>query len=213
MKKIVRISVILIISISVLVSLGSCTLWKAIFGPDAANILDWMPDLKEGTKLTYKWTATDEPGESLTEIITVNGVTKTDDKITFQMYTNGSPLYYPGNFWLIASKSKGKLVHSVDSTMSDDDVIVGKQPVEEGTRWVDPDGDTWSITQTAAKLDVGAGSFSDVVVIKHEYQDYPDQPEVIYWSVKQGPIRHEYFYRVVAGGTLYVLASDLSTVD
>jgi hypothetical protein len=212
MKKIVRISVILIISISVLVSLGSCTLWKAIFGPDANNILDWMPDLKEGTKLTYKLTDTQSPTWSQTEIMTVNGVTKTDDKITFQMYTNGG-LFNAGNFWFIASKTRSKFVVSFDSTMSDDDLILAKQPVEEGTRWVDADGDTWSITQTAAKLDVGAGSFSDVVIIKHEYHVIVDQPDYFYWSVKQGWIRFESNYREDVGGTLYVYASDLSSVD
>lgn len=171
--------------VAAILFLGSCTVWQMFFGPDKNNIDAWWPkDFKVGTVLTYSYHETyTDPSDNYKETFTVE-ITDIDERETrtvIKTSEDGDIVY------LIIDKDEGEMVRSGDTIIDDNDEVVLKTPVEEGTTWYNWTNTKYTIDQVKSSKTVEAGTFDDVVIIKVDDPDWQTITSVyLYYSVTGG---------------------------
>lgn len=169
MKRIKRVLLMAALAVVILL-LGSCTVWQMFFGPDKNSIDAWWPkDFKVGTILTYKYHETYTTAEyNYDDTFTVE-ITDIDERETRTVITtveDGDIVY------IIIDKDKGEVVRSGDTIIDDNDEVVLKTPIEEGTTWYNWTNSKYTIDQVKSSKTVEAGTFDDVVVVKVSDPDW-----------------------------------------
>jgi len=181
MKSIKR--VLLIAAIAVVIPLlGSCTVWQMFFGPDKNSIDAWWPkDFKVGTRLTYKYHENYTESEynyDETGIVEITDIDERETRTVVKTVAFGDIDY------IIIDKDKGEIVRSDDTIIDDNDEVVLKTPVEEGTTWYNWTNSKYTIDQVKSSRTVEAGTFDDVVVVKVVDPDWQTITSVnLYFSV------------------------------
>lgn len=220
MKKIMKISAILIITIAFMLSLSSCQLWISIFGPDQNNILQWMPTsgISQGTKETFKFTGTGGyQGYTGVTTFTFGLINTSDTMISMKVTITSVSGYYmsllsPGTAYINASSSEKGIYWSQNSIIVDtSDVEILSAPVKTGMSWISGGTTNFEIQSTGTKVDVAAGSYSDVVVVQATNSSwYTGETLTFYWSVKQGLIKID--DSLTYEGTPYEMYEELASV-
>jgi hypothetical protein len=218
MRKYRRMALLLLVAVSSLLVLTTCDLWVSIFGADPNTILQWMPSgISQGTKEAFKISGTDAYYGSIsgTTTLTFGLINKTSSVISMKFTTTAGWLWPSGTYYWNASSSKKAIFWSTSDIINDTaDTIMLQTPVKAAGNWVTPafgSSSDWSfeIQSTKQKVDVSAGSYSDVVIATATNSNYIDTL-TFYWSVKQGLIKLEDSYTYQ--GTQYSIITELSGV-
>lgn len=184
MRKIKRV-LLTVTVVAAILFLGSCTVWQMFFGPDKNSIDAWWPkDFKIGTILTYKYHetyTTSEYNNTDTFTIEITDIDERETRTVIKTVENGNVVY------LIVDKDKGEIVRSSDTTIDDNDEVVLKTPVEEGTTWYNWTNSKYTIDEVKSSKTVEAGTFDDAVVVKVSDPDWQTITSVhLYYSVTGG---------------------------
>ncbi|NOY09208.1 MAG: hypothetical protein GXP33_10260 [Spirochaetes bacterium] len=169
MKSIRRAATIILL-FAVILLLGSCNILQMFFGPDKNDISAWWPkDFKVGTRLSYRYYETyTDSGYNYEEniIVEITDIDERETRTIIKTSEDGAIVYY------IIDKENGKLIKSTDSSVDDNDEVVLKTPVEEGTTWYNWTNTRYEIDNVKENKTVEAGTFDDVVVLKVSDPDW-----------------------------------------
>jgi len=189
MAKARRVIVLVLLAISLVAILGSCTLITAIFGPNKKKVVEWVPGLTVGSTINYKvsYSSTDPSvtAGSSTFKATIQDIVTTNngDRETVTVNWGGSTQY------AIFDNTTGKMYLSSDNTIdATSDFNYLKTPIESGTTWYGPYNDLldlfpfdltntqFKIQNTKQTVDVGTDTVKDAVTLSitldSQYDNY-----------------------------------------
>jgi hypothetical protein len=220
MRRSIRTLMLLVTVFSSLLLLTTCDVWVSIFGADPSNILQWMPSgITQGTKEAFKISATGPGGtQTASGTLTFGLISKSDTMVSMKISTTDSSGFFGTgtSYWNASSSKKAIFWSGSDIIQDTSDTIMLQTPVKTGGSWVTtifgttPDW-TFEIQSTKQKVDVVAGSYSDVAIGAATSPSYPNHTFTFYWSVKQGVIKMEEAWTY--GGSNYSIIEELSSVQ